>query len=163
MERGACGGDCGGYAIEGRFRAEAAAEETSAEEASAGVAGSGVKRIALWDFSETPRYLGYITAEGPTDSFFLRAGYLVRTDAAEEMTVSFRRSAYSTGIVLHAANTETPVTAEIDFPEARSLHHQVACPKAKRGINPIFCERCPYWENGTGLWSCTYRRRGNKP
>lgn len=159
MERGACGGDCGDYAIEGRFRAEAAAEDASTEETSSGVAASGVRRIGLWDFSDGPRYLGYITAEGPTDSFFFRAGYLVKTDETEETTVSFRRSAYSTGIVLHAANTETPVEAKINLPEARMLHSQVACPKVKRGVDPIVCVKCPYWENGAGLWSCMYRQR----
>lgn len=157
MESGACGGDRESLAIEGRFHFAAAAEEKQAQEASA--AASGVKRIGLWDFSSEPRYLGYITAEGPDNSFFLRAGYLVRTSEAADVTVAFRRASHPTGLVFHGANVETPVEAEYTAPETERLHHQVACPKVKRGIHPTFCESCPYWANGTGLWLCTFRRR----
>ena len=157
MASGACGGDRGGLAIEGRFHFANAAKEEQAEEASA--AAAGVKRIGLWDFSDGPRYLGYLTAEGPDNSFFLRAGYLVKVDEAADVTVAFRRSAHPTGLVFHGANVETPVEAEFTYPAAERLHHQVACPKERRGIHPILCESCPYWANGTGLWLCTYRRR----
>ncbi len=76
-------------------------------------------------------------------------------------TVAFRRSADSTGLIFHGAGIETPVTPEEAAPEETFLHHQVVCPKAKRGIDPTLCTKCPYWENGAGLWACTYRRISN--
>ncbi len=161
MASGACGGDREDYAIEGRFCVAAAAAETSDEEAAPAVETGRPRKITLWDFSEAPRYLGYITAENPAPSFFLRAGYLVRTEETDVPTVAFRRSADSTGLIFHGAGIETPVTPEEAAPEETFLHHQVVCPKAKRGIDPTLCTKCPYWENGAGLWACTYRRISN--
>ncbi len=70
MASGACGGDREDYAIEGRFCVAAAAAETQDEEAAPAVETGRSRKITLWDFSSSPRYLGYITAENLALSFF---------------------------------------------------------------------------------------------
>lgn len=35
----------------------------------------------------------------------------------------------------------------------------VSCPMRKKSICAAHCLVCEYWNNGTGLWQCVYRKR----
>ena len=103
----------------------------------------------IWDMGESPRYLGFVTVLPHAHPFFLRAGYLRRTNSAD---VYFTETDGDFGLRLGERNIQPHFAGE------ETSKCQVACPKVKRGIPAAHCKDCPYWSDGAGLWSCRYHK-----